>query len=680
LNLAYEIIDSLSTGEEEQHLLYNYLQTAIMLKPLHLLIFLLCINAVGTAQGDSTSSYEILELKRQLGLASHDTSRTLIMAELSYLYAYSDFDSSLLYGQKALKLAREINFARGHANALCGIGNLYLRQGDYPKGIQHQLQALQLSEKNGFQREKAISLLELGYTYQNLSDYSRSIDLLKQAREIYRNLPSDNFKSIENEIAITNVYMATNRNDSALACMQRVYDDPKNLGMLPVVLQVLGSVHISLRNYAAAKNCLQQAIPLDIKNNDFYSLIWAYISMATLYQATGQSDSCIFYAKKGFLLSQKIKLQEGILGNSRILSREYESIDAGEALYYRKIYDETNDEMYGQDKVLALQKTLADEQERQRVLEEKNTAYENRIKLYGFSVGLLFLLSVAIFLLRNNRQKQKANKVLAAALTDLKATQTQLVQSEKMASLGELTAGIAHEIQNPLNFVNNFSEVNKELLADMNQEIEKGNMEEVKSVARDITENEEKIIHHGKRADSIVKGMLQHSRTSSGQKEPTDINALCDEYLRLAYHGLRGKDKTFNATSETDLDSSIGKINIVPQEIGRVILNLINNAFYAVNERSRQGAPGYEPTVTVSTKRNNDIVAISVKDNGDGIAQKIVEKIFQPFFTTKPTGQGTGLGLSLAYDIVKAHGGEIRLETKEHEGSEFIIQLPAKSG
>ena len=251
-----------------------------------------------------------------------------------------------------------------------------------------------------------------------------------------------------------------------------------------------------------------------------------------------------------------------------------------------------------------------------------------------------------------------------------------MIQSEKMASLGELTAGIAHEIQNPLNFVNNFSEVNKELLLEMNDEIDKGNLSEAKSIAKDVIDKEQKINHHGKRADAIVKGMLQHSRSSSGIKEPTDINALADEYLRLAYHGLRAKDKSFNATMKTDFDETIGNINIIPQDIGRVILNLITNAFYAVTEKKKQQPDGYEPTVSVSTKKLSDKVEIKVKDNGNGIPSKVLDKIFQPFFTTKPTGQGTGLGLSLSYDIVKAHGGELKVETKEGEGSEFIIQIP----
>ena len=269
-------------------------------------------------------------------------------------------------------------------------------------------------------------------------------------------------------------------------------------------------------------------------------------------------------------------------------------------------------------------------------------------------------------------------KKLNLTVDNLKKTQAQLIQSEKMASLGELTAGIAHEIQNPLNFVNNFSEVNTELIDELQTQLGTGKTNEATATATNIKDNEEKIVFHGKRADAIVKSMLMHSRSSTGKSEPTDLNVLADEYLRLAYHGLRAKDKTFNAKFESDFDPSVGKINVVPQEMGRVILNLINNAFYAVSEKKKQDVDGYEPTVTVSTKKLNDKIEIKVSDNGNGIPQKVLDKIFQPFFTTKPTGQGTGLGLSLSYDIVKTHGGELKVITNEGEGSEFIISLPEK--
>ncbi len=273
----------------------------------------------------------------------------------------------------------------------------------------------------------------------------------------------------------------------------------------------------------------------------------------------------------------------------------------------------------------------------------------------------------------------KQTSELRQTLDNLQATQTQLIQSEKMASLGELTAGIAHEIQNPLNFINNFSEVNQDLLSELKTAIEKGDWDEVKILATDVQANEDKINHHGKRADAIVKGMLQHSRHSTGQKEATDINVLCDEYLRLAYHGLRASDKGFNAQLSTSLDPAVGSVEVMAQELGRVILNLINNAFYAVHERRQKEGVDFTPQVIITTQRTSDQVMIKVTDNGGGIPAAVREKIFQPFFTTKPTGKGTGLGLSLSYDIItKGHQGKIELETEEGIGTTFTIILPAK--
>lgn len=276
-------------------------------------------------------------------------------------------------------------------------------------------------------------------------------------------------------------------------------------------------------------------------------------------------------------------------------------------------------------------------------------------------------------------QKRKAieetNSALENSLKDLKAAQAQLIQSEKMASLGELTAGIAHEIQNPLNFVNNFSEVSGELIDEMNEELEKGDLEEVKFIAADLKENLSKINHHGKRAGAIVKGMLEHSRKSEGEKVLTDLNSLAEEFLRLSYHGIRAKDKSFSADLSTEYDPNLPKVAVIPQDIGRVLLNLINNAFYAVNEKAKQKDKEYKPEVIVTTKTAENGVEITVKDNGSGIPNSIIDKIFQPFFTTKPTGSGTGLGLSLSYDIVKAHGGELRVESKEGLGSDFFLTI-----
>jgi two-component system, NtrC family, sensor kinase len=301
-------------------------------------------------------------------------------------------------------------------------------------------------------------------------------------------------------------------------------------------------------------------------------------------------------------------------------------------------------------------------EEQQQILMEQNILLDKKVK-------------------ERTAELIQQKEALQQSLSELKLAQLQLIQQEKMASLGELTAGIAHEIQNPLNFVNNFSEINTELLAEMKDHLSREKLsssgeQQINNLARDVSENLEKIIHHGRRADFIVKGMLKHSRGSTGKMELTDVNELCTEYLRLSYQGIRARNKLFIAGIQTDLDTSLEKINIVPQDIGLVLLNVLNNAFYAVDEKKKKSAEGYEPAVLLATSRLNDKLIIRIRDNGLGIAGKLMDKIFQPFFTTKPPSQGTGLGLSLSYDIIKAHGGEIKVESREDEYTEFCIQLP----
>jgi len=400
--------------------------------------------------------------------------------------------------------------------------------------------------------------------------------------------------------------------------------------------------------------------------------------MAKLFKDEGAMDSSLWYSKKSLEIYQPTGSPAGMADAYTLLSLIYKLRNKTDSAFiFQSLALAIKDSIYNSEKIKQFQNIGFDEQLRLQQLEKEKIQVQHKIRTYALLAALGMCLIIAFILYRNNRQKRRANKVLERTLAHLKSTQAQLIQCEKMASLGELTAGIAHEIQNPLNFVNNFSEVNTELIKEMKQEINKGNNDEVKSIADNIDENEQKINHHGKRADAIVKGMLQHSLISTGQKESIDINALADEYLRLSYHGLRAKHKTFNATLQTDFDKSIEKINVVPQDIGRVLLNLYNNAFYAVNEKKKQQGENYEAIVSVSTKKLDNKVEVRVKDNGSGIPQKVMDKIFQPFFTTKPTGQGTGLGLSLSYDIItKEHGGTIRARTEEGEGVEFIIELP----
>ena len=367
----------------------------------------------------------------------------------------------------------------------------------------------------------------------------------------------------------------------------------------------------------------------------------------------------------------------------------YEGKDYKKSLYYYKAQSAAKDTLNNGQVAKQFLEVTAAEKRKQEEFNKATAAYQQKVRFYS-TIGILSVVAViTLILFIAYRKQQKANRLLKTekmrveeTLEKLRSTQTQLIQSEKMASLGELTAGIAHEIQNPLNFVNNFSDVNREMLEELKAESEKPKAERDEQLEieliNDLIENEQKINHHGKRADAIVKGMLQHSRSSSGQKEPTDLNGLADEYLRLAYHGLRAKDKNFNADLVTNFDEKLPKINVIPQDIGRVLLNVINNAFYATQQRVKTAEPDYKPKIELVTRQQDGLVLISVKDNGTGIPENIREKIMQPFFTTKPTGEGTGLGLSLSYDIVvKGHGGKIEVESKEGEGSEFTVILPA---
>ena len=523
-------------------------------------------------------------------------------------------------------------------------------------------------------------------------DYQKSISFFQLSRNV-----TDNTKS-ENEEAgllmnIGNAFTEDNQLDSASHYLNMAFHLLSQSGYEQsgkFMYRNLGKLQVKLGNQKQALQYYLKSIELCGKE-DYRNLAATTNKIAVLFLTSKQIDSCIYYAEKALIFGQKGPFQVMILESSKLLAQAFKSKnDFRKALEYQELMVDTKEKLYGAGNIEAIQAMVYQEQKRNDEIEASKLAYKNRLKQYGYLAGVGFLLIIAMFFYRNSKQKHKANTRLQEqkdkaedALIQLKSTQSQLIQSEKMASLGELTAGIAHEIQNPLNFVNNFSEVNIELIEEMKQEIEKGNLDEVKSIANDITDNERKITQHGKRADAIVKGMLQHSRSSSGVKEPTNINAIADEYLRLAYHGLRAKDKSFNATLHTDFDQSIGKINAIPQDIGRVILNLITNAFYSVAEKKQLNIPGYEPTVSVSTSRSlssgegRGEVLIKVKDNGNGIPQKVLDKIYQPFFTTKPTGQGTGLGLSMSYEIVtKAHSGELKVDTIEGEGAEFTIILP----
>jgi signal transduction histidine kinase len=650
--------------------------------------------SVGITQNKYTDS-----LNRKLILAKDDTSRVLLMSDLSFFYRYSNLDSSAFYANRALALAEQVKFLRGKANALDILGLVVREKGDLPKSLDLQFSALKIAEDNNFRTEKSNCLRRIGLVYLDLKDFSRALSYFQNALKIFL-LINDKRGEFGTYILLADAYQQKKESESADTYQRRkdsvlaLYYGQKSLEKIvynedfaPEIYRTFGDIRVMQGNYQSALSSYREGIRVGLLLNDFRAISHIYGNMAELYKQMNR-DSSIYFATNGLKYAQINSYKLGIRHSAGLLSALYDSISPKEALRYYKIYAAANDSLFGTGNMKTIQEIINRENERQKEAEEANAAYRNRLRQYGLLTGLLVFFAVALLLYRNNRNKQKAYTLLKKqkhetdnqkqkveeALEELRSTQAQLIQSEKMASLGELTAGIAHEIQNPLNFVNNFSEVSNELIDELNEELNKGDVAEAKAIGSDIKQNLEKINLHGKRADSIVKGMLQHSRASSGQKELTDINKLADEYVRLSYHGMRAKDKSFNAEYRTDFDETIGKINVVPQDIGRVLLNLYNNAFYAVNEKQKVGGEGFKAMVSVQTKKLNEKIEIVVKDNGNGIPKNIVDKIFQPFFTTKPTGQGTGLGLSLAYDIVKAHGGEIKVAT-EGEGSEFIIQL-----
>jgi two-component system, NtrC family, sensor kinase len=649
----------------------------------------------GFAQSKYIDSLSIV-----LAKAKDDTSRVSVLADLGYFHRYQNLDTAMAFCQKAILLAQQIKFSKGESKAYQILGVSYRLRGDLAKSLELLFKALKIAEENNYQEEIAYSQMRIAIVYFDLNEYQKSINAIYKSLQIFGPEKQIRINAI-NYLQLGNVYERLNQLDSAWYYEKMAYDNLDLIKDLTAdVCRALGTIQLRKGNIPLALKYYRESINSAELQKDYRAISLAYSEIAKMYKKENQLDSSVYYAKNGLDYAQRSSNKRGILTCGSLLAEIFESSNPPEALRYYKIAAEAKEGLFGAGNLLTIQALVAKEEERKNEIEFARAAYQAQLKQYGLLAGLGVFVIVALILYKNNLSRQKSNSLLQKqkseieiqkrnvdhALANLKSTQAQLIQSEKMASLGELTAGIAHEIQNPLNFVNNFSEVSAELVKEMMDEVEKGNTSEVKAIAIDVVQNLEKINHHGKRADAIVKGMLQHSQKGSGHKEAANINALADEYLRLAYHGLRAKDDSFNATMKTDFDPKIGKVNIVPQEIGRVILNLINNAFYAVNEKSKLANPDYEPTVWLETKRKEDKVEITVRDNGNGIPHKIKEKIFQPFFTTKPTGQGTGLGLSLSYDIVKAHGGELRVQTlsaeeaaqagKEVEGSEFIIQIP----
>ena len=611
--------------------------------------------------------------------SKQDTATVDVLLKLAGSYQFKDPATSLSYAQAALDSSRRLKFEKGIVKSLIQTAEANRPLGNFIEGLKMQREALELSKKIGDKNSEANSTGFIGIEYFELKHFEESISYLKKAVAMRSSMAFHPVDRLYN-VYIARAYIETRKYDSARHFLKAAAPRTWTFNVAEMMtMYAFGDYYFHVDQTDSAYFYWMKALKTAaVRQNVVPNLVSrTSAKLSKLFSLKNQLDSSLYYARHGFKIARKRKLNPRILDTSlQLADLHRKKANADSALYYLDIALAANDSIFGIDKINELQLFQLEEQRRNHEIEQAKERYQNNIRLVTVVSITAIILVASVFLLRNNRIKQKTNLALQQTLQELKATQSQLVQSEKMASLGELTAGIAHEIQNPLNFVNNFSELNKELICELKNEVGRKNLEEIQSIAINIESNEEKIRHHGQRADAIVKSMLQHSRANSGKKELTDLNVMCDEYVRLAYHGLRSKDKSADVKVETHFDPSLLKVSVVPQDIGRVILNLINNSFYAVIEKYNTSITGYMPTVKISTKQLTGNVEIHVEDNGTGIRDSIKEKIFQPFFTSKPTGQGTGLGLSLSYDIIKAHGGTLDVDSKEGLGSKFIIQLP----
>ncbi len=658
--------------------------------------FIFCfVFLVGCVRMAAAQKTNVDSLTKAYQKSRQDTTLVQLYTEKAEkVFLTADPDSGMYCVNQGLQLSQRIHYKHGELRVLA-LKAVYLnRRGALVESIKITFGIIPQAIATGDNRVLAQSYNNLGLCYQILKDYHKSIDYyLLFIRVTERSHLTD--LQIAGYNNITRVYYDINNIDSASYYNKKAYATAigtNNLRNIAYLIRNFGIVAVARGDYKKGIDYLRKSIIVLHTKANHYLLSEDERRLAEAYLHLKQTDSALFFAKGAYDEGKLDKDPELVMKAADMLASFYLSTgDYKNAWLYQQEKIMNSDSLFSREKTLQIQNlTFTEEQRRQQEAEARN-AYEARVRFYTLLGVLGMFVLIAGILLFANRQRKKANlvlqqrneqiaaqhKALEKTLSDLKTTQTQLIQSEKMASLGELTAGIAHEIQNPLNFVNNFSEVNTEMIGELQDELRSGNIDESLAIAVDIKENEQKINHHGKRADAIVKGMLQHSQSGTGTKEPTNLNNLTDECMRLSYHGLRSKDKSFNAELIAHFDETLPKINVIPQDMVRVMLNLFNNAFYAVNQKQKMAGADYKPEVSVTTSAENGHVIIKVKDNGIGIPDAIKEKIMQPFFTTKPTGEGTGLGLSLTYDmVVKGHRGTIEVNSQQNEYTEFIITLP----
>ncbi len=618
-------------------------------------------------------------LRHLLTLPQTDFDRVLLLCQVSDQLWTQRTDSAAVYAQGALALARRVHYRHGEGEALNRLGAA-LRESNLARSLELFQQSLRIARATHDQALTAQNLRSIGIIYVYLRDKRQGLAYYFQALKIGRQLGDERRVVIE----LSNIGLAYDlfgQLDSAQLYQTRALVLARRLHTpTNYILYGLGNEARRRGEVAQARAYYRQSIAESKKVGHLRSLNFAYVGLAQLYQQIGRLDSSTYYARLGCQAGRTNGFLRGVLNASTLLTQNFKRLGPSDsALRYQSLLLVMKDTLFGQEKVMRLQSLNYREQQRAQQAAASQAALRARYRTAGLVAGLVVLLVLAIILARHGRQQKRARKALEQSLAELKTAQEQLVQREKMAFLGELTAGIAHELQNPLNFVKNFAEVSTDLVEDMGGDEPARNTALQAEILAGLKQNLQQISQHGQRATSIIKGMLEHSRTGTGQRELINLNTLVSDSLRLAHQGLRTKDKEIDVQLTTSLAPGLPLVSVVPLELGRVLINLCTNAFYAMQQRRRQLPAGtaYHPALTVSTRAVPGGVEVRIRDNGTGMSEKVQAKIFQPFFTTKPVGEGTGLGLSLSHDIITTgHGGTLRVESQEGEGTEFVLGLP----
>ena len=711
-----------------------------MKKPILLLVaYLLSFSPLhAQKQGQALIDSMLLRLPE----AKADTNKIRLLGKLSHTYFSINPDSGIYYAGQALALAHDLHDETGlglvynalaanhymksdypkalkyfdqaawffnkygdRAGVAAAIGNMaviYQNQSNYPKSLEYHFRALQMNEELGIENKIAANYQNIGIVYYEQGDFEKALKFYRMSVDKFLKL-NHNSGVAGNYTNMGNAYAALKNYDKAIEYDQQALSHYRQAGDKARIASCLGNIG----NRYFAKGDILKALEYNFNalklNREIGSRNGEAINLGNVSQlllslarepagsiipdSLGSHQKLLDKALQYALATKFIADEIGDLSmqynNAKVLSEIHS--EAGryrEALDFYKVSVELRDSIFSSENKHKIQDL---EQQRTSDLQEKEIEIQRlqlqkaRNERWYYLIGFILLIMLLLVVFNRFRVKKRINKQLEKAYNDLKSTQLQLVEQEKLASLGALTAGIAHEIKNPLNFVNNFSELSAEQLDEL---VESKSMEEKNEIATLIKQNLVKIAAHGKRADSIVHNMLQHSRQGHIDKEPTDINNLCNEIADLAYHGMRANVPDFNVNIQKNFDPALPPVKTISQDLSRVLVNLLNNSFYALNEKTIKlknrpsGGPAWKPAVTLTTSMAGSTVCISILDNGPGIPENIRKKIFEPFFTTKPTGQGTGLGLSICYDIIKSHGGELTLSTRENEFTEFKIYLP----